>query len=98
MLLAGREERSALFAAAELAALAGVNQTDDAFIVIGALRLAERFPLFDAGASCLFVFLILRRVAHRIVQVGRRAHAAIELAVGAAFNGLPSLRRCRQQG
>src|SRR5712691_9212370 len=92
------KKRLALLGAAELATLLGVDETSDAFLVIGARRLAERFPFFDAGSPCLFVFPLLRQVTRRIVEIGRRAHPAVELAVGTAFHDLPCLRRCRHQG
>src|ERR1041385_4247120 len=46
-------EPSALLAASEFAALAGIDEADHAFAVIGPRRLAERFPFPDA--------LLLRR-------------------------------------
>src|SRR3954467_15366065 len=53
--------RRALFAAAELAALARVDEADHAFAVIGAGRLAELFPFLDA--------FLLRRLVGRFLRI-----------------------------
>ena len=92
-----RDGRRPFFATAELAALMRVNQTHDAQIVIGALRLAKPFPLFDAGAPCPLVFELLSRLRNHpryrsFCKSGRRICCRCIF-----LDDLPRLRRCRHR-
>src|SRR3954469_3659497 len=71
---------SALLAAPEFTAGAGIDETDHAFVVIGAGRLAERFPFFDALLLRRLVDGFLRDVARLVGDHGGLAGPAVELA------------------